>query len=297
MTVRNEVANGRRAVIVVSSHVARGSVGNRASVFVLETLGHPVWAVPTVILPWHPGHGRATRIVPSAADFASFMHDLEEAPWLGEVGAVLSGYLGDATQAAAVASLVRRVKRQNKDALYVCDPIIGDIGGLYVPKETAIAIRDELMPLADVATPNRYELAWMTGKPLDNVEAVAEAAIDATPPTMLVTSSPGSRPDWIANLLLTPNAAYIAEHPSIDNATKGPGDLSAALLTAWMLRRAPPEEILRRITASVYEALVRAVARGADELMLEADIASITEPTAEARVVRLPRSIAGGLHR
>jgi hypothetical protein len=49
-----------RAVIVVSSHVARGSVGNRAAVFALETLGFPIWAVPTVILPWHPGHGRIT---------------------------------------------------------------------------------------------------------------------------------------------------------------------------------------------------------------------------------------------
>jgi pyridoxine kinase len=52
------------AVIVISSHVVRGSVGNRAAVFALETLGHPVWAVPTVILPWHPGHGPAKRIVP-----------------------------------------------------------------------------------------------------------------------------------------------------------------------------------------------------------------------------------------
>ncbi|MBE0694401.1 MAG: pyridoxal kinase, partial [Aquamicrobium sp.] len=41
-----------RAVIVISSHVARGTVGNRAAVFALETLGLPVWAVPTVILPW-----------------------------------------------------------------------------------------------------------------------------------------------------------------------------------------------------------------------------------------------------
>ena len=36
---------GPRAVIVISSHVARGSVGNRAAVFALETLGFPVWAV------------------------------------------------------------------------------------------------------------------------------------------------------------------------------------------------------------------------------------------------------------
>ncbi len=86
-------AEAPRAVIVVSSHVARGSVGNRAAVFALETLGFPVWAVPTVILPWHPGHGRATRIVPPAEQFSALMADLARAPWLGEVGAVLSGYL------------------------------------------------------------------------------------------------------------------------------------------------------------------------------------------------------------
>ncbi|TGR73387.1 pyridoxal kinase, partial [Mesorhizobium sp. M1C.F.Ca.ET.189.01.1.1] len=57
-----EQADAPRAVIVISSHVARGSVGNRAAVFALETRGFPVWAVPTIILPWHPGHGRATRI-------------------------------------------------------------------------------------------------------------------------------------------------------------------------------------------------------------------------------------------
>ena len=156
-----------RAVIVISSHVARGSVGNRAAVFALETLGHPVWAVPTVILPWHPGHGRATRIVPEPDQFAALMKDLENARWLGEVGAVLSGYLGDARQAVAVASLVKAVKAKNPKALYICDPVMGDSGGLYVPLETATAIRDLLMPIADIATPNRYELEWMSGAKLD----------------------------------------------------------------------------------------------------------------------------------
>src|SRR5882757_4912440 len=90
-----EKPDAPRAVIVISSHVARGSVGNRAAVFALETLGFPVWAVPTVILPWHPGHGRATRIVPPLDQFKALMADLERAPWLGEVGAVLSGYQGE----------------------------------------------------------------------------------------------------------------------------------------------------------------------------------------------------------
>ena len=126
-----------QAVVVVSSHVARGSVGNRAAVFALETLGHPVWAVPTVLLPWHPGHGPATRIFPDAEKFTAFMKDLERAPWLGEVAAVLSGYLGDARQAADVAALVRRVKAGNPDALYVCDPQVDGNQPLTVQYETA----------------------------------------------------------------------------------------------------------------------------------------------------------------
>jgi len=46
-----EKPDAPRAVIVISSHVARGSVGNRAAVFALETLGFPVWAVPITSLP------------------------------------------------------------------------------------------------------------------------------------------------------------------------------------------------------------------------------------------------------
>ncbi len=123
-----------RAVIVVSSHVVRGSVGNRAAVFALEALGFPVWAVPTVTLPWHPGHGPATRIVPPIEDFAALMADLARAPWLGEVGAVLSGYLGNAAQAEAVADLVAAVKAVNPSAIYLCDPVMGDRGGSMYPR-------------------------------------------------------------------------------------------------------------------------------------------------------------------
>ena len=53
------MASRSGAVLSISSHVARGSVGNRAMVFALERLGFTVWAVPTVLLPHHPGHGPA----------------------------------------------------------------------------------------------------------------------------------------------------------------------------------------------------------------------------------------------
>jgi len=269
-----------RAVIVVSSHVARGSVGNRAAVFALETLGFPVWAVPTVILPWHPGHSRATRIVPPPAEFAALMNDLEGSHWLGEVGAVLSGYLGDAEQAKAVASLVGAVKARNPRALYLCDPVMGDGDGLYVPEATAAAMRDLLIPIADIATPNRYELAWMAGTLLDDIRAVTQAALTAGPPTMLVTSAPPMMNGSIANFLLTPSQALLAEHRLIDRPPNGLGDLTSAVYLARIMSGQTAEKALQSTTAAVYEILARTAKRGGDELQLETDSQSLSHPMA-----------------
>ncbi len=269
-----------RAVIVVSSHVARGSVGNRAAVFALETLGHPVWAVPTVVLPWHPGHGPATRIVPDADQFSAFMKDLERAPWLGEVAAVLSGYLGDARQASDVAALVKRVKARNPGALYICDPVMGDAGGLYVPEATAVAMRDLLLPLADIATPNRYELEWIVGGKLDEMRSVIAAAFDLGPPRMLVTSAPAMMAGGIGNLLVTPTEALLAEHRQIPGPPNGLGDLTAAVFLARLMAGQPDAKALQTTTAAVYEILARTAKRGGDELQLETDARSLSHPMA-----------------
>src|SRR5690606_18718273 len=123
-----------------------------------------------------------------------------QAPWLGEVGAVLSGYLGAPEQAASVARLVGAVRARNRQARYLCDPVIGDAGGLYVPEATAAAIRDLLVPLADIATPNRFELEWLAGERLADNGAVARAALRLGPPTMLVTSAHALMAGSIGNL-------------------------------------------------------------------------------------------------
>lgn len=276
-----------RAVIVVSSHVARGSVGNRAAVFALETLGHPVWAVPTVMLPWHPGHGPATRIVPDPDQFSAFMKDLKRAPWLGEVAAVLSGYLGDARQAADVAALVQRVKAGNPNALYVCDPVMGDAGGLYVPQATAEAMRDLLLPLADIATPNRYELEWVAGTKLEDLPSAIAAALDLGPPRMMVTSAPALMAGGIGNLLVTPAEALLAEHRQIPGPPNGLGDLTAAVFLARLMAGQTDAKALQTTTAAVYEILARTAKRGGDELQLETDARSLSQPMAMVQLRHL----------
>ncbi len=273
----------RPAIIAISSHVVRGSVGNRAVVFALERLGFPVWAVPTVTLSWHPGHGAATKIVPDDTDFAAMLKDLAAAPWIGEVGAVLSGYLGSAAQAGAVASLVGSVKSANPDALYLCDPVMGDLGGLYVPEAIAGAIRDELVPLADIATPNRHELAWLTQHGAESVPDIVAAARRLGPETVVVTSAPAG-PAMTGSLALTREAVHVVEHPLVDRPPNGLGDLTAALLLSRLMRGKSLEAALGETTAAVYDILKAAVARGGDELHIETDAAFLEMPSSDLPV-------------
>ncbi|MDA4845383.1 pyridoxal kinase PdxY [Hoeflea poritis] len=280
---------GRQTVLVISSHVVRGSVGNRAIVFALETLGHPVWALPTVVLPWHPGHGPATRATLPAGEFSAIVDDLCRAPWLGEVGAVLSGYLGNDAQAHDVARLVTAVRERNADALYVCDPVIGDKSGLYVPEDTARAIRDELLPIASVATPNRYELEWIAGTAFADNAAIVEAARSLAPERVLVTTAFAMMGNSTGNLLVTGKDAFLAEHQAIPDPPNGPGDLLSALFLSRLLGGGNDERALEKATASVFEILARTAKHGADELTLERETASLVRPFAPVQMRRIAR--------
>ncbi|MBB3444973.1 pyridoxal kinase PdxY [Rhizobium sp. BK379] len=279
--------NAAGAVIVISSHVVRGSVGNRAAVFALETLGHQVWALPTVVLPWHPGHGRSTRLTFAEADFEAAIDDLIRAPWIGEVKAVLSGYFGNAAQVRSVAKLVASLRERNPELLYVCDPVMGDLGGLYVPEATAEAIRDHLIPLASLATPNRYELAWLSGAALDDNNAVMEAALSLGPSRMLVTSAVPMMAGGTGNLYLSGKHALLAEHRVVENPPNGLGDLLAALFLSRLLSGMEDEKALQLATASVFEVLARAVKRGSNELMLASDASSLLTPMAMVQMRHL----------
>ncbi|MGL4196785.1 MAG: pyridoxal kinase PdxY [Allorhizobium sp.] len=275
------------AVIVISSHVVRGSVGNRAAVFALETLGRAVWALPTIVLPWHPGHGPSTRLRFPEDDFDRAIDDLIRAPWLGEVSAILTGYFGSARQPAAVARLVEAAKGRNSDLIYVCDPVMGDLGGLYVPIDTASAIRDDLIPLADLATPNRYELQWLVGGELISNQAIIDAAMSLGPKRMLVTSAVPMMAGGTGNLLLSGRSALLAEHRLIDNPPNGLGDLLAAVFLARLLDGMEEEKALQMATASVFEILARTAKRGGNELALESDASSLSTPMAMVQMRRL----------
>lgn len=283
----------RQPILVVTSQVVCGAIGGRGAVFALERLGFPVWFLPTVLLPWHPGQGKGTRMVPPAADFAGLVDDLAGSGMLSSVSAVITGYLGAAEQAAQVAKLVDALKKANPEAWYVCDPVIGDDTGLYVPQSTAEAMREHLVSRADIATPNCFELAWLTGMEIETEMQAIAAARALGPERVLVTSSPAMRRNSVSNLLVGPGGAMAAEHGLVPDAPHGTGDLIAALFTARLLEGHGEEGALRRAAASTFELVARSVKQGSSELLLSSEQGSILGPMAlvsSRRILDRPRT-------
>lgn len=279
---------GKPAVISISSHVVRGSVGNRASVFALETLGFPVWAIPTITLPWHPGHGTATKLVPNAGEFDAFIQDIANAPWIGEVGAVLTGYMATSEQVDAVTELIASLKAANPNLIYLCDPVIGDKAGLYVDKQIASAIREKLIPLCDIATPNRYELAWLLeNKAPTSLSETLRLAKQLGPPKVLVTSCPAEKSTQIGNLFVDNNQTLLATHEALDHPPNGPGDLTAAVFLANLLSGIEARYNLGQTTSAVFEIMQHSVEQGSDELELVSKADSLLDPKADAEIVEL----------
>ena len=277
-------------VISIASHVARGSVGNRAMVFALERLGFETWSIPTVVLAHHPGHGPVDRIVPDADRFASLLEALIEGGRAARVAGIVSGYLASTEEARAVATLVEAVKAARPDTLYLCDPVIGDGASLYVAEDLAAVVRDALMPLADIATPNALECAWLAGAS----DATNRTAPDFVPlaralpsPAVLVTSAPAMMRGHVGNLLVTEREALLFEHPQFATPAKGTGDLLAALLLARRLMGQSLPKATETALASVFEIVAGTAKAGADELLLAALQDSLVAPHASVVARRL----------
>lgn len=278
----------RLAIIVISSHVVRGAVGARPAVFALERMGFRVWSLPTVVLPWHPGQGPSTRVRLDRAAFAGAVADLSGAPDLGDVGAILTGYFETAAQIEPVAELVALIKSRNPEAVYLCDPVVGDEDGLFRPDDIVAGIRDRLIPLADIATPNRHELMWLAGARADDNDALGVAAAKLGPSEVVVTSAFAKR-DEAAIVLSEPGGLHFATHAALPEAPHGTGDLFAALYLGHSLDGLAPPAAAERAASSTLRLVEQAAERGVDALPLAEAQDLLLAPPDGVTVVRVRR--------
>ncbi|MGI9408209.1 MAG: pyridoxal kinase [Hyphomicrobiaceae bacterium] len=255
-------------ILSISSQVVRGAVGNSAAAFALQRLGHTVWQIPTVLLSNHPGHGRFVGGPTGTSEIGALWDGLKAHNWHEEIDAVLTGYMPDRAAVEVVARIVHKLKQARPGLTYLCDPAIGDEPkGLYVDKAAATAIRDELLPLADIATPNRFELAWLTGTPpARNAEEAIDAARAIPAGAVLATSIPADAGDDLSNVLTDPNGNAVCRTAQRTDAQKGTGDFFAAVYLGSLLNGQSANTALGTATAAVRHVLDGS--KGHDELQL-----------------------------
>ena len=120
-------------ILSIQSHVAYGHVGNDSAVFVMQRLGVEVWPIHTVQFSNHTGYGAWKGRVFDGASIDELMVGIGERGVLPQCTGVLSGYMGSAETGNAILSAVGKVRAANPEALYCCDPVIGDVGrGIFV---------------------------------------------------------------------------------------------------------------------------------------------------------------------
>ncbi len=277
-------------ILSIQSSVAYGHVGNSAAVFPLQRLGHEVWPVSTVVFSNHTGYGAWRGPLLPPDDVRDVITGIEERGVLGTCDAVLSGYQGGAGIADVIVDAVARVKAANPDATYTCDPVMGNAtSGCFVDPAIPPIIRERVVPVADLITPNQFELGFLTGtepSTLEETLASADLARAMGPETILVTSveRPDRPADTIEMLAVTGAGAWIVQTPRLPMKANGSGDITAALFTAHLHTTGSPADALARTASSVFAVLKATLESGERELRLIAAQASIADPACEFEV-------------
>lgn len=261
-------------ILSIQSAVAYGHAGNSAAVFPMQRIGVEVLPVYTVNFSNHTGYGAWRGPVMDPSDVAAVITGVEERGAFGSLDAVLSGYQGSDGIADVIIDAVARVKAANPNALYACDPVMGNAkSGCFVAPAIPALLRDKVVPVADIITPNQFELGFLTDTDphtIDETLASADAARAMGPSTILVTSV--ERPDredgTIEMMVVDDSGAWIVTTPYLPMKANGSGDVTAALFTSHYAKTRDAADSLARTASSVYGLLEQTHAAGTKELQL-----------------------------
>ena len=281
-------------VLSVQSHVAYGHAVNAAAVFPLQRLGVEVLPVHTVQFSNHTGYGAFRGQVFEAGHLEELFLGLEERGVLPQISAVLSGYMGDATIGDAIIGVADKIRALNPDAIYVCDPVFGDVGrGVFVRPDIPDYYRDHALAAADIITPNQFEfemLTSLTPNSLETAVGVARELIGRTEKTVIITSliTPDIPAGELATLAVTAQHAWLVRPPVINKEPlpNGMGDVFTAILLGRLLQGMALPHAMQLATASLYE-LVDATPDGNRDLPIIGSQQQIVAPAVEFALAEL----------
>lgn len=261
-------------VISIQSQVVHGHVGNSAAVFPMQAAGLTVAAVPTVLLSNHPHYPTVRGGVLPGDLLADLLRGVEERGLVEDARVIVTGYLGSVENGMLVAEFVARAKSRNPRLVHVCDPVIGDDElGVFVEGGLIPLFRDGLVPMASIITPNRFELALLSGCEIDTAAAAMGAAevlhargAGAVVATGCRLSDTGA--GMVETLAWMPGDVGRFPVPLLPIRPCGTGDLFTAVLVARLVGGSGLLAAAAEATATTFAILDRTRAAGATELRI-----------------------------
>jgi pyridoxine kinase len=277
-------------ILSIQSWVAYGHVGNASAMFPLQRLGAEVWGIHTVQFSNHTGYGSWTGDVFTAESVSNLVDGLGNRGVLRRCDAILSGYMGDASIGEAILGAVDRVRAVSPDAVYCCDPVIGDDNtGVYVRPGIEAFISQKALPAADILTPNRFELERLTGLRCDTLQDAKTAAgvlasrlrPDGLRIVLLTSLKTAETPTGSLDMLVLEGGSFhLLRTPLLDLEINGTGDALAALFLFHRLVLGAAAPALQAAGSSLHGILRHTAEHGSRELLIVAAQDELIAPRA-----------------
>ena len=227
-----------KQILSIQSAVTCGFVGNSVAAPVITTLGMQPLLIDTISLAAHPGYGTIAGGPADQTQFSAILEALTTLRVLPQINSVVTGYLGDARQADPINSMIQGWQAERPDGVYILDPVLGDGGRLYVDSAIVDQIRQKLLPVAHIVTPNQFELGLLTDSHIETAHEAARAAktmLQQNPNLQAVIATGIANEDrGISDLKVTRQNVTAFDYAKRPHGVAGGGDLLTAILACWL---------------------------------------------------------------
>ena len=238
-------------VLTIGGSDSGGAHGVQADLRTFAALGAFGTCAITVVTAQDSTAIRGATVVPTEAVVAQITAVVDDLP----VAAVKTGMLGRVDLVEAVAALAAAGRLPN----LVVDPVLVDRHGRPpFPGEVTDAYRERLLPHATVVTPNRDEIALLSGVRVDDVDGL-EAAARRVPARAVFASGGRLDSEGVVDVLVRAGAVRrIAGLRTVTPNNAGTGDTLSAAITVGLARGldldAAVDEAVRLVRSAVERA-------------------------------------------
>jgi pyridoxine kinase len=246
----------------------------------MQKLGIEVSPIHTVQLSNHTQYDTFAGSFFDASSIQEVVDGMKSNNLLQQHDAVLSGYIGNGDIAKVIANTVSYLKNINKNSIYCCDPVFGDfednnLGRIFATQEHPDIFLKHLLPIADIITPNLFELSILSDTKITNYDDISTACNNLLHKTgnykltIVITSTSFDKSMTGVAVYENGKLDYL-ETPKyhVKPKVSGSGDITAAMFLCYKLKGLDNHTALKRIVTTLDNIFKTTRDLNTDELAL-----------------------------